>query len=95
VVSFLVSTLTNDAGLPDRIYGKHGTMELGGEPSLRWNGDFKEEFKAKNEGQEEGRLRIKQRRDLEATSSTCFAEKTSSPATLTLVAPRWLPSKWR
>jgi predicted dehydrogenase len=62
---FLVSTLTNDAGLPDRIYGKHGTMELGGEPFLRWNGDFKEEFKAKNDGKEEIRLPIKQRRDLE------------------------------
>jgi predicted dehydrogenase len=62
---FLVSTLTNDAGLPDRIYGKHGTMELGGEPLLRWNGDFKEEFKAKNDGKEEVRLPIKQRRDLE------------------------------
>ena len=62
---FLVSTLTNDAGLPDRIYGKHGTMELGGEPSLRWNGDFKEEFKARNEGKEEVRLPIKPRRDLE------------------------------
>jgi predicted dehydrogenase len=62
---FLVSTLTNDAGLPDRIYGKHGTMELGGEPALRWNGEFKEEFKAKNDGKEEVRLPIKQRRDLE------------------------------
>jgi predicted dehydrogenase len=62
---FLVSTLTNDAGLPDRIYGKHGTMELGGEPSLRWNGDFKEEFKAKNDGREETRLFLKPRRDLE------------------------------
>src|SRR6266446_9869730 len=62
---FLVSTLTNDAGLPDRIFGKHGTMELGGEPSLRWNGDFKEEFKASNDGKEEVRLAIKQRRDLE------------------------------
>lgn len=62
---FLVSTLTNDAGLPDRIYGKHGTMELGGEPVLRGNGDFKEEFKAKNDGQEEVRLPIRQRRDLE------------------------------
>ena len=62
---FLVSTLTNDAGLPDRIYGKHGTMELGGEPALRWNGDFKEEFKAKNDGKEEVRLALKQRRDLE------------------------------
>ena len=62
---FLVSTLTNDAGIPDRIYGKHGTMELGGEPSLRWNGDFKEEFKTKNDGKEEARLPLKQRRDLE------------------------------
>lgn len=62
---FLVSTLTNDAGLPDKIYGKHGTMELGGEPALRWNGDFKEEFKAKNDGKEEVRLPIRERRDLE------------------------------
>jgi predicted dehydrogenase len=62
---FLVSTLTNDAGLTDRIYGKHGTMELGGEPFLRWNGDFKEEFKTKNEGKEETRVAIESRRDLE------------------------------
>jgi predicted dehydrogenase len=62
---FLVSTLTNDAGLPDRIYGKHGTMDLGGEPSLRFNGDFKDEFKAKNDGKEEARLPVKSRRDLE------------------------------
>jgi predicted dehydrogenase len=60
---FLVSTLTNDAGIPDRIYGKHGTMELGGEPLLRGNGDFKPEFKAKNDGKEELRLPIKKRRD--------------------------------
>jgi predicted dehydrogenase len=62
---FLVSTLTNDAGIPDRIYGKHGTMELGGEPSLRFNGDFKEEFKSRNGGKEEARIPVKQRRDLE------------------------------
>ncbi len=62
---FLVSTLTNDAGLPDRIYGKYGIMELGGDPVLRGNGDFQEEFKAKNTGQEEVRLPIKARRDLE------------------------------
>ncbi len=62
---FLVSTLTNDSGLPDKIYGKYGTMELGGEPALRWNGDFKEEFKAKNDGKEEVRIPIRQRRDLE------------------------------
>ena len=60
---FLVSTLTNDAGIPDRIYGKHGTMELGGEPLLRGNGDFKPEFKAKNDGKDELRLPIKPRRD--------------------------------
>ena len=62
---FLVSTLTNDAGLPDRIYGKYGTMELGGEPALKFNGDFAAEFKAKNDGKEEVRLPVKPRRDLE------------------------------
>ncbi len=62
---FLVSTLTNDAGIPDRIYGKYGTMELGGEPSLRWNGDFKEEFKAKNDGKEETRIALEPRRDMQ------------------------------
>lgn len=62
---FLVSTLTNDAGIPDRVYGKYGTMELGGEPSLRWNGDFKEEFKARNGGKEEVRVPLEPRRDLE------------------------------
>lgn len=60
---FLVSTLTNDAGIPDRIYGKHGTMELGGEPLLRFNGDFKDEFKAKNDDKEEARIPLKPRRD--------------------------------
>ena len=62
---FLVSTLTNDAGLPDRVYGKHGTMELGGEPLLKVNGPFAEEFKAKNGGLEEVRLPVQPRRDLE------------------------------
>lgn len=61
---FLVSTLTNDAGIPDRVYGKHGTMELGGEPLLRFNGDFKEEFKSKNDGKEETRLAVEKKRDL-------------------------------
>jgi predicted dehydrogenase len=60
---FLVSTLTNDAGIPDRIYGKHGTMELEGDPLLRFNGDFKEEFKAKNDAKEEARIATKKRRD--------------------------------
>jgi predicted dehydrogenase len=62
---FLVSTLTNDAGLPDRVYGKLGTLDFGGELVLRWNGDFKEEFKARNGGQEEVRLPVGRRRDLE------------------------------
>jgi len=59
----LVSTLTNDAGIPDRIYGKWGTMELGGEPHLSFNGDFKEEFKSKNESLEEARIALEPRRD--------------------------------
>jgi len=62
---FLVSVLTNSDGLSDKIYGKHGTMELGGEPYLKFNGEFKEEFKAKNEGKEEIRIPVEPRRDLE------------------------------
>jgi predicted dehydrogenase len=62
---FLVSTLTNDAGLPDRIYGKHGTLDVGGEPLLKVNGPFADEFKARNDGREEVRLPVRQRRDLE------------------------------
>ena len=62
---FLVSTLTNDAGIPDRIYGKYGTMELGGEPQLRFNGDFKSEFLGKNEGKPEAKIPLKPRRDME------------------------------
>ena len=63
---FLASTLTNDTGHPDRIFGKHGTLELAGaEPSLKFNGEFREEFKAKNNGESELTLPIKGRRDLE------------------------------
>src|SRR5207248_3243225 len=60
---FLVSTLTNDAGIPDRIYGKYGTMELGGEPILRFNGEFAPEFQAKNGGKKEAHLACQPRRD--------------------------------
>ena len=62
---FLVSTLTNDAGIPDRIYGKFGTMDLGGEPVLHANGDFGPEFKAHNDGTDEARIAIRPRRDME------------------------------
>ena len=61
---FLVSTLTNDTGIPDRIYGKYGTMELGGEPHLRANGEMTEEFKSKNAGEMETRLAVTGRRDM-------------------------------
>jgi predicted dehydrogenase len=72
---FLVSTLTNDAGLPDRIYGKHGTMELGGEPWLKSNGGFKEEFNAANDGKEDLRIPIRQRRDLEGNFIDVMRDK--------------------
>lgn len=60
---FLVSTLTNDSQLPDRIYGKHGTIDLGGDPVLRANGDFADEFKASNGGKAEATLARKPRPD--------------------------------
>jgi predicted dehydrogenase len=62
---FLVSTLTNDSGLPDRIYGKYGTLELGGEIKLRFNGDFEKEFIDKNQGEDAARIPLEPRRDLE------------------------------
>ncbi len=62
---FLVSTLTNDSGVGDRLYGKHGTLDLDGDPVVRANGDFGEEFKAKNGGQAEARLATAPRRDME------------------------------
>lgn len=61
---FLVSTLTNDTGIPDRIYGKHGTMDVGGEPWLRHNGDFEPEFKEKNGGKNDLRIPLTPRRDI-------------------------------
>jgi predicted dehydrogenase len=61
---FLVSTLTNDTGIPDRVYGKEGTLDLGGEPFLKFNGPYEEEFKAKNEGKKEVRIPVEKRRDL-------------------------------
>jgi predicted dehydrogenase len=72
---FLVSTLTNDAGIPDRIYGKHGTMDLGGEPHLRFNGDFKEEFRAKNEGKDELRIPVAKPRDLKGNWLDAIRQK--------------------
>jgi predicted dehydrogenase len=61
---FLASTLTNDTQLPDRVYGKHGTLDLEGTPALKFNGDFKPEFQAKNDGKDEAKLAVKPRRDM-------------------------------
>ena len=61
---FLVSTLTNDTQLPDRIYGKHGTMDLDGTPTLRSNGDFEKEFRKANGDKKEAKLTVKPRRDM-------------------------------
>jgi predicted dehydrogenase len=62
---FLESTITNDTPIPDRIYGKYGTMELGSDPTLRVNGDFASEFKEKNDGYTEVRLAEQKGRDME------------------------------
>lgn len=61
---FLASTLTNDSQLPDRIYGKYGTLDFEGGPTLRKNGEFEPEFKAKNNDQIEARLETKPRPDM-------------------------------
>ena len=69
---FLVSTLTNDAQIGDRIYGKHGTMDFDGAPVLRANGEFAEEFKAANGGSTEVRLEPKPRRDMKGNFIDCI-----------------------
>jgi predicted dehydrogenase len=61
----LVSTLTNDTAIDTRIYGKYGTMQMEEAPTLRGNGDFVEEFKAKNGGNAESKIETKGRRDQE------------------------------
>ncbi len=61
---FLASTLTNDSQLPDRIYGKFGTLDLEGTPVLRKNGEFEPEFRAKNNDQVEATLDANPRRDM-------------------------------
>src|ERR1041385_2908521 len=91
---FLVSTLTNDTQLGDRIYGKHGTLDLDGDPVLRANGDFGEEFKAKNEGKSEAKLSTKPRRDMEGNFIDVVRDKgelhcNAELGAATMVAIRW------
>ena len=62
---FLVSTLTNEAGLPDRIFGKYGTMDIGGDVKMRFNGAYEEEFSARNNDKLETVIATEPRRDLE------------------------------
>jgi len=64
MVAFPGQHLTNDAGLPDRVYGKHGTM--------MWAASVAESQRPVRGGvqspersRDEVRLPIKQRRDLE------------------------------
>lgn len=61
---YLVSTLTNDMQLPDRIYGKYGTLDLGGEVKLNPNGEFAQEFSQNNNGETKVSLPTKEKRDL-------------------------------
>ncbi len=61
---FLVSTLTNDMQVPERIYGKYGTMDLGGSVKLNPNGEFAKEFEANNNGEGKATIETKQKRDI-------------------------------
>lgn len=60
---FLVSTLTNDTQIGDRIYGKHGTLDVDA-TTLKANGAFGEEFQKANGGQSEAKLETSPRRDM-------------------------------
>ncbi|HEY1602873.1 MAG TPA: Gfo/Idh/MocA family oxidoreductase [Pirellulales bacterium] len=69
---FLVSTLTNDTQIGDRIYGKHGTMDFDGAPVLKVNSEFADEFKAANGGLTEVKLEPKPRRDMKGNFVDCI-----------------------
>ena len=62
---FLVSVLTNNTQLPQKIYGQYGTIELNGNPVLIGNGDFKKEFRGMNNGYDRVSVPAKDSRDLE------------------------------
>jgi predicted dehydrogenase len=61
---FLVSTLTNDMPVPDRVYGKYGTMDLGGSVKLNPNGEFAKDFQEKNNGEGKASIETAERRDI-------------------------------
>jgi len=60
---FLISTLANDTQIPDRIYGRYGTLEMASALGLRGNGEFMPEFKERNNGQTETSSAAQSRRD--------------------------------
>jgi predicted dehydrogenase len=49
----LGSVLTNDTQMPTRVYGQFGTIEFTGNAVMTSNGDFKKEFREKNDGYDE------------------------------------------
>ena len=61
---FLVSTLTNDSQVPERIYGKHGTMDLEGDVKMNPNGEFAPEFNQSNGGKGTATIPSKPKRDI-------------------------------
>lgn len=59
----LVSALTNDTQLSERVYGKYGTMELTAVPVAHPNGPYEKEFKLNNPEEGQIRLETEPRRD--------------------------------
>ena len=63
---FLESTVTNDTPLPDRIYGKHGTIQdFQSDTRLVANGAFQPEFESSNDGYAEVKFSPEKGRDME------------------------------
>jgi predicted dehydrogenase len=68
----LISTLTNDTPIPDRIYGKYGTLDMGGDVTLTGNGGMKPEFQEKNGGKDDAHIALAPRSDLEDNFLSCI-----------------------
>jgi predicted dehydrogenase len=62
---FLESVLTNNTQIPTRIYGQYGTIEFTGNGVYTSNGDFKQEFRDRNNGYDQIVMHSENGRDLE------------------------------
>ena len=91
---FLVSTLTNDSQIADRIYGKHGTIDFDGCRSCGPTATSPKNSRQANGGQAEAKLEPEPRRDMVGNFVDVSAAVGRCTATSSWAPPRWSRSSW-